>query len=84
LDWRDFIPVSNFSAFCKHLLSDCCALIVFWVTTKLAATLFPHYDYVIGRLEIIGLILIIGVLLIHLVKSIWKGGSGAPSMVLAA
>jgi hypothetical protein len=83
LAWRDFIPIDNLAAFSRHLISDCCALFVFWVATSLAARLFPKYDYVIVKLEIFGLILIIGTLLYHLVKDVAKGGpTNAPRPVL--
>src|SRR5260370_19633779 len=82
LSWQDFIPVGSLQALSKHLIGTIGALIVFWITTSLAALLFPKYDYIIGRVEVLGLILLLCILVYRLLKDRLKGGSNVP--ILAA
>ena len=82
MDWQDWIPTGKLRVLCKHLIVDCAVLFVFKITTTLAAWLFPKYEYVIVRIEIFGLILLIAVLLVMLIKEMFKGGSDGKALGL--
>ena len=91
MDWKNWIsiaknwiPIARLRVLFKHLLVDCAALLVFWVTTTLAARLFPKNDYVIVKLEMFGLVILLGVLLIMLIKEMTKGGSNGSLILIVA
>jgi hypothetical protein len=82
LGWQEFIPIKTLQALSRHGIGTIGAFVVFWVTTSIAALLFPQYEYIIGRIEIVGLVLLLVVLLYRLLKDRLMGGSNVP--ILAA
>jgi hypothetical protein len=82
---NDWVPVGSLQILCKYLIADLATLLVFFILTTAAEHLFPAYHDYIVRVEITGLILLLGVTLCMLIVKMIKGEShgSKPNTILA-